>query len=103
LPLQAEIATYVVVDAVGILQLATGEQIRFGRSSCKGFEPVVGAAVILEEVVADCEVGKRRKYVLIRRMNNTIRCSRLEISPLDYGATGWTGINPPLQRDNSPS
>ncbi len=50
LPARAIIETYEIADAVGSIKLANGEQIRFGRSACQGFEPVVGAAVVLEEV-----------------------------------------------------
>lgn len=66
LPARATIATYVVVDAVGMLQLATGEQIRFGRSACKGFEPVVGAAVIVEEAISDARGWKAKTITLDR-------------------------------------
>lgn len=52
LPARAKIASYDIADAVGLLELANGDRVRFGRSACKGFEPVVGASVILEEVAA---------------------------------------------------
>jgi hypothetical protein len=52
LPARATIETYENADAVGLLALANGDHVRFGRSACKGFEPVVGASVILEEVAA---------------------------------------------------
>jgi hypothetical protein len=53
LPAHGKIATYSVADAVGTLELEDGNTLRFGRSACKGFEPVVGASVIVEELAAD--------------------------------------------------
>lgn len=66
LPARGVIATYIVVDAVGMLHLRTGEQIRFGRSACKGFEPVVGAAVVVEEAAADARGWKAKTINLDR-------------------------------------
>jgi hypothetical protein len=55
LPARATIQSYVLEDAVGTLELSTGGRIRFGRSACKEFEPVAGAAVIVERA----EMGVR--------------------------------------------
>jgi hypothetical protein len=59
-PVAATIATFVIADAVGTLALESGEALRFGRSACKGFEPVVGASVIVEEVASDPRGWKAR-------------------------------------------
>jgi hypothetical protein len=63
-PAPATIATFVTVDAVGTVELAGGGRLRFGRSACKGFEPVVGAAVIVEEVGSDPRGWKARRLTL---------------------------------------
>ncbi len=59
-PVRATIATFLVADAVGTLALESGEGLRFGRSACKGFEPVVGASVIVEEIASDPRGWKAR-------------------------------------------
>ena len=45
LPVAARIVSFDVTDAVGSLMLDASSRIRFGRSACRGFEPVVGARV----------------------------------------------------------
>lgn len=45
LPASAKIASFDVTDAVGALLLDDLTRVRFGRSACHGFEPVVGAKV----------------------------------------------------------
>lgn len=45
LPASARIASFDVTDAVGSLMLDAATRVRFGRSACHGFEPVVGAKV----------------------------------------------------------
>lgn len=64
LPARAKIATFNVVDAVGSLALEGGGQLRFGRSACKGFEPVVGASVTVVEVASDTRGWKARFVTL---------------------------------------
>lgn len=61
-PVGATIASCVVTDAVGVLALDGGEELRFGRSACKGFEPVEGARVVVDEV-ASTPRGWRAKVV----------------------------------------
>jgi hypothetical protein len=63
-PARATIATFVIADAVGMLELDSGEQLRFGRSACKGFEPVVGTKVLVEEVASDPRGWKARVVTL---------------------------------------
>lgn len=62
LPARGTVASYRVTDAVGVLELESGEQVRFGRSACRDFEPVVGVRVILREG-ADGPVGWRAQAV----------------------------------------
>ncbi len=50
LPVSAQIASFDVTDAVGTLVLDASTRLRFGRSACHGFEPVVGAKVSVREV-----------------------------------------------------
>ena len=64
MPARATIASFVVEDAVGRLDLAGGGSLRFGRSACTGFEPVVGAAVIVEELASDVRGWKARTVTL---------------------------------------
>jgi len=64
LPAAAKIESYVLADAVGVLRLADGGEVRFGRSACKGFEPVGGASVILEELAPSAR-GLRAKVVTL--------------------------------------
>jgi len=45
LPAAASVVKYDVTDAVGSLMVDANTRIRFGRSACRGFEPVVGAKV----------------------------------------------------------
>lgn len=45
LPASARVVSYDVADAVGYLATDTGTRVRFGRSACHGFEPVIGAKV----------------------------------------------------------
>jgi hypothetical protein len=49
-PVHARIESFGVADAVGSLVLADGTSLRFGRSACKGFEPVIGTRVLVTEV-----------------------------------------------------
>src|SRR5262245_28234769 len=63
-PTKATIATFVIADDVGTLELAGGGRLRFGRSACKGFVPVVGAAVIVDEVASDARGWKARSVSL---------------------------------------
>src|SRR5687767_7532159 len=49
-PIGARIDSFDPLDAVGTLLTADGSALRFGRSACKQFEPVVGADVIVGEV-----------------------------------------------------
>jgi hypothetical protein len=63
-PTKARIESYVLADAVGILELPDGRRVRFGRTACKGFEPVVGSEVVLEEVVGDAR-GWKAKFVTL--------------------------------------
>ncbi|NOU32189.1 MAG: hypothetical protein HOO96_30155 [Polyangiaceae bacterium] len=63
LPCGATVASYEVGDGVGLLQLDSGESIRFGRSSCRGFEPVVETRVVVTEVAPHPRGGLRAKSV----------------------------------------
>lgn len=63
-PARATIEAFAIVDAVGTLVLEGGERLRFGRSACKGFEPVVGAAVIVTEVASDARGHKAKSITL---------------------------------------
>src|SRR4051794_13889183 len=47
-PFGARVDSYDLGDAVGTLVAEGGVTIRFGRSACRGFEPVVGAKVIVD-------------------------------------------------------
>lgn len=49
-PIAARIDAFDPLDAVGTLRVTDGSPLRFGRSACKKFEPVVGAEVIVGEV-----------------------------------------------------
>ncbi|MCC6898060.1 MAG: hypothetical protein IT377_03745 [Polyangiaceae bacterium] len=49
LPASATIASFDVTDAVGTLKVDAATTLRFGRSACRDFEPVVGAKVIVRE------------------------------------------------------
>lgn len=62
-PFGAEVETYDAADGVGLLRLDSGERVRFGRSSCKGFEPVAEARVIVTEVAPHPRGGLRAKNV----------------------------------------
>jgi len=63
-PVRARIATFVVADGLGTLALESGEWLRYGRSACKGFEPVVDALVIVEEIAAEANGWKARVVTL---------------------------------------
>jgi hypothetical protein len=63
-PARARIQSYMLADGVGVLELAGGGTLRFGRSACAGFEPVVGAAVVVTQVVSDPRGWKARAVSL---------------------------------------
>lgn len=44
-PVSAQVVSFDVTDAVGNLMIDATTRVRFGRSACHGFEPVVGAKV----------------------------------------------------------
>ncbi len=64
--MHATITTFVVADAVGRVALETGESLRFGHSACKGFEPVIGASVVVREIATDARGRKARVLTLAR-------------------------------------
>ncbi len=49
-PFQATISSFDAADAIGRVVAEGGAELRFGRSACKGFEPVVGARVLVHSV-----------------------------------------------------
>ena len=58
-PWRATITTFSEADQVGRLRVASGEDLRFGRSACQGFIPVVGMEVFVT-VVGDHPLGGRK-------------------------------------------
>src|SRR5262245_53968363 len=50
LPCGARIAEFNTLDEVGTLSLSNGASLRFGRSACQGFEPVVGSDVVVRAI-----------------------------------------------------
>ncbi len=63
LPATARIATLDNLDGVGTLELEDGSTLRFGVSACRGFEPVVGAHVVVVEAGARPYGGVRATKV----------------------------------------
>jgi hypothetical protein len=63
LPSGARVETYDAADGVGTLRLDSGESLRFGRSACPGFEPVVEARVVVTAVAPHPRGGLRAKSV----------------------------------------
>ncbi|MDQ3339362.1 MAG: hypothetical protein M4D80_29710 [Myxococcota bacterium] len=63
-PVRGTIASFTLIDAVGTIELAGGERLRFGRSACKGFEPVVGARVMVLQIGTDARGRKAREVTL---------------------------------------
>lgn len=64
-PFGAKVETCEAADGVGLLRLHSGESIRFGRSSCKGFDPLADARVTVAEVAPHPRGGLRAKTVPI--------------------------------------
>jgi hypothetical protein len=64
-PCAARIESYDASDGVGVLKLDDGARLRFGRSCCKGFEPVVAARVNVIEIALHPLGGLRAKRVLL--------------------------------------
>lgn len=62
LPARGRITSIDIVDGVGSITLTSGGEVRFGATACKGFEPVVGVAVQIEEV-APGPRGLRAKVI----------------------------------------
>lgn len=63
--LPATITAFHLPVETGALETAEGTRLEFGRSACKGFEPVVGARVVVEAIASYPEGGARA--TLVRR------------------------------------
>ncbi|MDC0708506.1 suppressor of fused domain protein [Stigmatella sp. ncwal1] len=46
---EGEIIEYAVADSTGAIRLEGGALLRFGRSACRGFEPTLGAKVLVRQ------------------------------------------------------
>lgn len=57
--LPATITAFHLPAETGALETAEGTRLEFGRSACKGFEPVAGARVVVEAIAAYPEGGAR--------------------------------------------
>lgn len=83
-PCSARIASFDPLDAVGTLRLADGGTLRFGRSACIQFEPVVdmgeGAPITLLELIP----LSGDEYETVRR----------------EGSDGWLKIVGPMNAEN---
>ncbi len=70
-PCGARIASFNLADAVGTLTLAEGATLRFGRSACRGFEPVIGAEVTVRATVPHPLGGWRALEIVLDAESST--------------------------------
>lgn len=59
LPARGTVTSFDQLDAVGKVSLEGGQELRFGRSACRGFEPVAGVHVELRAVAPHPRGGWR--------------------------------------------
>lgn len=64
-PSTAKIAAFAPADGVGNLALEDGTAMRFGRSACRGFEPVVDAKVVVNNVQPHPLGGLRATEIIL--------------------------------------
>lgn len=75
LPCNARVVAFERADGVGLLELDTGEQVRFGVSACIGFTPDVGISCwLVEAQESPTGLGVRAKVV---NLSGAVEPSRL--------------------------
>jgi hypothetical protein len=60
-PWSATITAFSELDQVGRMQVAGGEELRFGRSACEGLAPTVGMGVFVT-IVGDHPLGGKKAF-----------------------------------------
>jgi hypothetical protein len=79
-PYAATVVAYDNVDRVGRLLLSSGEEMRFGATACKDFDPALGAKVFVTTVAPHPLGG--RKAVAVRATAMTEAATRAEANAL---------------------
>jgi hypothetical protein len=72
-PARGVIVAYDLTDAVGRIALEEGHELRFGRSACRGFEPVTGLHVVVEDAAPHPRGGFRAARVVAESVNEADR------------------------------